>query len=249
MQRQKRKENTSEQCLVYGCFHTSWQFYPWTWSRKHRRWHTVFCNSGGMCPFWIATPTDNKTLSSCVSDSTSRVLVSCVRLRVHTLVMDQSFFFFYLFNIFMRAAKGPFHAPIWEQPLPLGAEPMTVSRLSHVVAGVRGGLIHHGKFGGGDTCGSECPGASGWSVQFNICMRAAVCVCVLETGDNVNAEKEGERQSMMGTLSTTFLLYNVDPCCVVQRNSHTDVTTKHTECVCLITGLTSPRLTSCLFYK
>lgn len=35
----------------------------------------------------------------------------------------------------MRAAKGPFHATIWEQPLTLGVEPIEVSRLSVIVAG------------------------------------------------------------------------------------------------------------------
>lgn len=42
-----------------------------------------------------------------------------------------SFFFFYLFTIFMRAAKGPFLATIWEQPLMLGVGPM---RVNHLVA-------------------------------------------------------------------------------------------------------------------
>lgn len=50
-----------------------------------------------------------------------------------------SFFSFYLFTIFMRAAKGPFHATIWEQPLTAGDGPMGTSRLSLVVVGMRAG--------------------------------------------------------------------------------------------------------------
>lgn len=50
------------------------------------------------------------------------------------LVMDPSYS--YLFTIFMRAAKGPFHATIWEQPLTLGVGPMGKSHLSLVVVGM-----------------------------------------------------------------------------------------------------------------
>lgn len=39
----------------------------------------------------------------------------------------------------MRAAKGPFHATIWEQPLTLGVGPMRASHLSLVVVGMRVG--------------------------------------------------------------------------------------------------------------
>lgn len=62
------------------------------------------------------------------------------------------------------------------------------SHVSFVVVGMRVGPIHHGRFGGSVTRGTVWPCASGWSVQFNICMsesgRAAVygaapvCVCV-----------------------------------------------------------------------
>lgn len=39
----------------------------------------------------------------------------------------------------MRAAKGPFHATIWEQPLTLGVGPMGAGRVSLVVVGMRVG--------------------------------------------------------------------------------------------------------------
>ena len=52
---------------------------------------------------------------------------------------DGSVLFFFLFTIFMRAAKGPFHATIWEQPLTAGVGPMGASCLSLVVVGMREG--------------------------------------------------------------------------------------------------------------
>jgi len=87
----------------------------------------------------------------------------------------------------MRAAKGPFHATIWEQPLTLGVGPMGASHPSLVVVGMREGPIHHGRIGDSVTRRIVSPCASGWSVRFNICMRdsgkaavhrAAPCVCV-----------------------------------------------------------------------
>lgn len=80
----------------------------------------------------------------------------------------------------MRAAKGPFHATIWEQPLTLGDGPMGASHVSLVVSWHESGPIHHSGFGGGVTRGTVWPCASGWSVQFNICMRDSGRAAVYE---------------------------------------------------------------------
>ena len=101
----------------------------------------------------------------------------------------------------MRAAKGPFHATIWEQPLTLGVGPIRASRLSLVVVGMRVSRSIKAGLAALRLVVLACPNASGWYVQFNICMRGsgrtAVCrlpVCVgvclcrcgeLEAGNNI----------------------------------------------------------------
>lgn len=58
---------------------------------------------------------------------------------LHNSCDGSVFIFFCLFTIFMRAAKGPVHATIWEQPLTLGVGPMGASHISLFVVGMRAG--------------------------------------------------------------------------------------------------------------
>lgn len=69
-----------------------------------------------------------------------RVLLSAITL---SACDESSFFFsslfFTSFTIFMRAAKGPFRATIWEQPLTVEVGPMGAGRRSLAVVGRRVG--------------------------------------------------------------------------------------------------------------
>lgn len=149
------EENTSEQCLVYGCFPARWQFYPWKGPNQETKLADILLSLH--CSFYFFLKKWQNPLKTIQQSSLKKSSLvwcwACVLNPPHPIL----FFFTNLFTIFMRAAKGPFsrynlgttiNAWSWTNE----SGPPLAWRSWH-----ESGPIHHNGFGGDEACGTGLP--------------------------------------------------------------------------------------------